>query len=119
MWYIIIYESKQKVRLLNMPIPKYDLPRYKLTENDRMDNVTRQLYKLGYNVEDAKTAIWVIEKFHIDKSQFDFPYGSFEEAKKHVLAGEFDYSGESFSSSEEEIEALHKEVKEGKLWVTY
>lgn len=102
-----------------MPIPKYDLPEYELTENDRMDNVIRQLYKLGYDVEDAKTAIWVIEKFHIDKSKFDFPYGSFEEFKKHVLAGEFDYDEESFSSSEEEIEALHKAVKEGKLWITY
>lgn len=48
MWYIIIYENKQKVRLLNMPIPKYDLPRYKLTENDRMDNVICQLHKMGY-----------------------------------------------------------------------
>ncbi len=102
-----------------MPIPKYDLPEYELTENDRMSNVMRQLYKIGYDVEDAKTAIWVIEKLHIDKSQFDFPYGSFENAKKHVLAGEFDYKEESFSSSQEEIDALHKEVEEGKLWVTY
>ena len=102
-----------------MPAPRLNMPKYKLTENDRMDNVMRQLYKLGYDVEDAKTAIWVIEKLHIDKSQFDFPYGSFEEAKKHVLAGEFDYDEESFSSSEEEIEALHKEVEEGKLWITY
>ena len=35
------------------------------------------------------------------------------------MAGEFDYDEESFSSSEEEIEALHKAVKEGKLWITY
>ena len=79
-----------------MPAPRLNIPEYELTENDRMSNVMRQLYKIGYDVEDAKTAIWVIEKFHIDKSQFDFPYGSFEEAKKHVLAGEFDYSEESF-----------------------
>lgn len=102
-----------------MPIPKYDLPRYKLTESDRMSNVMRQLYKIGYDVDDAKTAIWVIEKLHIDKAQFDFPYGSFEEAKKHVLAGEFDYHKKSFSSGKKEIEALHKAVAEGKLWITY
>ncbi len=119
MWYIIIYENKQKVRLLNMPAPRLNIPEYELTENDRMSNVMRQLYKIGYDVEDAKTAIWVIEKFHIDKSQFDFPYDSFEEAKKHVLAGEFDYRKKSFSSGKEKIEALHKAVKEGKLWVTY
>lgn len=102
-----------------MPIPKYDLPRYKLTENDRMDIVMRQLCKMGYKVNNAKRAIRIIEKFHIDKSQFDFPYGSFEEAKKHVLAGEFKYRKKSFSSSKEEIETLHKAVAEGKLWITY
>ena len=79
-----------------MPAPRLNIPEYELTENDRMSNVMRQLYKIGYDVEDA-----------------------FEEAKKHVLAGEFDYDEESFSSSEEEIEALHKAVKEGKLWITY
>lgn len=102
-----------------MPIPKYDLPRYKLTESDRMDIVIRQLCKMGYKVNNAKRAIRIIEKFHIDKSQFDFPYGSFEEAKKHVLAGEFKYRKKSFSSSKKEIEALHKAVAEGKLWITY
>lgn len=102
-----------------MPIPKYDLPEYELTENDRMSNVMRQLYKIGYDVENAKTAIWVIEKLHIDKSQFDFPYGSFDEAKKHALAGEFDYDTDTFVSSHEEIDELDKAVKEGKLWITY
>ena len=34
MWYIIIYENKQKVRLLNMPIPKYNLPEYKPDETE-------------------------------------------------------------------------------------
>lgn len=102
-----------------MPAPRLNMPKYKLTENDRMDNVMRQLYKIGYDVEDAKTAIWVIEKFHIDKSQFDFPYHSFEEFKKHVLAGEFDYDTDTFASSQKEIDELHKAVAEGKLWITY
>lgn len=111
--------NKQKAGLLNMPIPRLNMPKYKLTENDRMDIVMRQLCKMGYKVNNAKRAIRIIEKFHIDKSQFDFPYGSFEEAKKHVLAGEFKYRKKSFSSSKEEIEALHKAVAEGKLWITY
>lgn len=102
-----------------MPAPRLNMPKYKLTENDRMDNVMRQLYKIGYDVEDAKTAIWIIEKLHIDKSQFDFPYGSFEEAKKHVLAGKFDYDTDTFASSQEEIDELHKAVAEGRLWITY
>lgn len=102
-----------------MPIPRLNMPKYKLTESDRMDIVIRQLCKMGYKVNNAKRAIRIIEKFHIDKSQFDFPYGSFEEAKKHVLAGEFKYRKKSFSSSKKEIEALHKAVAEGKLWITY
>lgn len=102
-----------------MPVPRLNMPKYKITENDRMSNVMRQLREMGYVVNDGKSVIRIIEIFHIDKSQFDFPYGSFEEAKKHVLAGEFDYSEQSFSSSDEQIEALHKAVEEGKLWVTY
>lgn len=72
-----------------------------------------------YDVEDAKVAIKIIEENNLDKSQFDFPYGSFEEFKKHVLAGEFDYDEKSFYSSKEEIEALDNAVKEGELWITY
>ena len=74
---------------------------------------------MGYSVNTERDAVQIIDNFNLDKSQFDFPYHSFEEFKKHVLAGEFDYSEESFSSSEEEIEALHKAVAEGKLWITY
>lgn len=120
MWYIIIYENKQKVRLLNMPIPKYDLPEYKPDETElKADIIVRKLSKMGYSVNTERDAVHIIDSFNLDKSQFDFPYHSFEEFKKHVLAGEFDYDEESFSSSEEEIEALHKAVKEGKLWITY
>lgn len=114
-----IYESKQKAGLLNMPIPRLNMPKHKLTEDGKMLNVISKLCLMGYEVCEAKNAIRIIEMFDLDKSQFDFPYGSFDEAKKHALAGEFDYDEESFSSSEEEIETLHKEVEEGKLWVTY
>ena len=102
-----------------MPAPRLNIPKHKLTEDGKMLNVISKLCLMGYEVCEAKNAIRIIEMFDLDKSQFDFPYGSFEEAKKHVLAGEFDYSEESFSSSEEEIEALHKAVKEGKLLITY
>lgn len=122
MWYIIIYESKynkQKVRLLNMPIPKYDLPEYKSDENElKADIIVRKLSKMGYSVDTERDAVQIIDNFNLDKSQFDFPYHSFEEFKKHVLAGEFDYDEKSFFSSKEECEELDKAVKEGRLWVT-
>lgn len=119
MWYIIIYESEQKARLLNMPIPRLNMPKHKLTEDGKMLNVISKLCLMGYEVCEAKNAIRIIEMFDLDKSQFDFPYGSFDEAKKHALAGEFDYDTDTFASSQEEIDALHKSIKEGKLWIRY
>lgn len=123
MWYIIIYESKynkQKAGLLNMPIPKYDLPEYKSDENElKADIIVRKLSKMGYSVDTERDAVQIIDNFNLDKSQFDFPYHSFEEFKKHVLAGEFDYDEKSFFSSKEECEELDKAVKEGRLWVTH
>ena len=102
-----------------MPIPRLNMPKHKLTEDGKMLNVISKLCLMGYDVCEAKNAIQIIEMFELDKSQFDFPYGSFDEAKKHVLAGEFDYDEESFFSSKEECEALDKAVAEGKLWITY
>ena len=102
-----------------MPIPRLNIPKHKLTERGKMSNVVIKLNKLGYDVCDAKSVIQIIEKDNLDKSQFDFPYGSFNEAKKHILAGEFDFDIDSFASSQEEIDELHKAVEEGKLWITY
>lgn len=116
---VSIYDNKQKARLLNMPIPRLNMPKHKLTEDGKMLNVISKLCLMGYEVCEAKNAIRIIEMFDLDKSQFDFPYGSFDEAKKHALAGEFDYDTDTFASSQEEIDALHKSIKEGKLWITY
>ena len=103
-----------------MPIPKYNLPEYKPDETElKADIIVRKLSKMGYSINTERDAVQIIDNFNLDKSQFDFPYHSFEEFKKYVLAGEFDYDEESFSSSEEEIEALHKEVEEGRLWIIY
>ncbi len=102
-----------------MPVPKANIPRYKITKVDKMCNVERKLRVLGYDVDDPRTAIKIIEDDNLDKSQFNFPYESFEETKAHVLVGEFDFDIDLFASSQEEIEALDKAVKEGKLWITY
>ena len=101
-----------------MPIPRLNMPRYKLTENDRMDNVICQLHKMGYKVNSAKRAIRIIEKFHIDKSQFDFPFGSYDKFKKRVLAGELEMKPLNMMTQEEQ-EQLDKAVREGELWITY
>ena len=90
-----------------MPIPKYDLPEYEPDENElKVDVIMQKLSDMGYSVATERDAVQVIDSFVLDKSQFDFPYGSFEGFKKHVLAGEFDYDEESFFSSKEECEEL-------------
>lgn len=63
--------------------------------------------------------IAVIDMFHLDKSQFNFPYGSFEEAKKHTLSGEFDFDENAMMMTDAEREQLKKDVEEGRIWMTY
>ena len=92
-----------------MPIPKYDLPEYKSDENElKADIIVRKLSKMGYSVNTERDAVQIIDNFNLDKSQFDFPYHSFEEFKKHVLAGKFDYDTDTFASSQEEIDELYR-----------
>lgn len=101
-----------------MPVPKANIPEYKKTERSKMTDIVTYLYKIGYNVDDARTAIKIIEDDNLDKSQFDFPYGSFEETKSHAFAGEFDFD-ESVMMTDAEREQFEKDIKEGKLWITY
>ena len=102
-----------------MPIPRLKMSEYKLTKRDKMTNVVIKLRVMGYDIEDPRIAIKIIEDDNLDKSQFDFPYDSFEETKAHVLAGEFDFDESSMIITDERREELRKAVEEGKLWVTY
>ena len=99
-----------------MPVPKLNVPKHKLTERGKMSNVVIKLNKLGYDVDDARAAIKIIEDDNLDKSQFDFPYGSFEEAKPHVLAGEFDFDEKKFYISVERRKQVEQEMREGRGW---
>lgn len=101
------------IPMSNINIPDIEIPEVKIKSN----YIIRMLF--DYDVEDARDAIRIIEEQGVDKFQFDYPYGSFEEYKKHVLAGEFDLDIKSVLTSPEEQKELDKAVKEGKLWVTY
>lgn len=74
---------------------------------------------MGYNIDDARSVINVIEDFKLDKTKFEYPYNSYENFKQHVYAGEFDVDIDSLLMSEEHCKELDKAVKEGRLWVTY
>ena len=106
-----------------MPVPKFNLPKIKKSEErkkwEKVDIIIRVLTGMGYDVIDVKDAVDIIERNHLDKSKFDYPYGSFETFKQHVLAGEYEYDRKSAYVSKEIHEARIQAVKEGKLWVTY
>lgn len=109
-----------KGRDIIMPIPKLKSPMYTPSEKDlRIHQIVYSLRDMGYNADDARSAIRVIEEYELDKSQFQYPYDSFDEFKKHTLEGEFDIDIQSDLMTKQEQKALDDAVREGKLWVTY
>lgn len=103
-----------------MPVPRYNIPRYKLSETKVKSNyIIRMLCKAGYDVGNARDAVKLIDEQGVDKFQFDYPYGSFEEYKKHVLVGEFDVDIEFMMMTDAERIAWNRDVKSGKIRVIH
>ena len=101
-----------------MPVPRYNIQRHKPSEVKVKSNyIVRMLFKAGYDIDDERDAVKLIEEKGVDKFDFDYPYGSFAEYKKHVLAVDFDI--EIKLATKGDHEKLQQAVKEGKLWVTY
>lgn len=74
-----------------MPVPRLVVPEHKVNENcNRMCRIIDDLCDIGYDICTAKEAIQIIESEKLDKSQFNFPYNSFDEFKEHVLSGELE-----------------------------
>ena len=102
-----------------MPVPRFDLPKYRSSERDlKRDIVFRKLYDMHYNVLNERHAIHIIENNDIDKTQFDWPYGSFEAFKQHVLAGDFNRKITT-EITKEQHDQLTKDVEEGRSQITY
>lgn len=102
-----------------MPVPRLIVPEHKVNENcNKMGRIISYLCDIGYDICTAKEAIQVIETKKLDKSQFDFPFGSYDEFKKKVLAGELEMKSLNMMTQEEQ-EQLDKAVREGELWIMY
>lgn len=102
-----------------MPVPRLVVPEHKVDENrNKMGRIISDLCDIGYDICTAKEAIQVIETKKLDKSQFDFPYNSFDEFKEHVLSGELEMKSLNMMTKEEQ-EQLDRDVREGRLWITY
>lgn len=103
-----------------MPVPRISVPRHKPSEKwSKVNRIVCTLTRQGYVCDDARDAIKIIESNHLDKSQFEYPFGSYDVFKTHVLSGDYDFDEESVLMTDEEHEQLQKEVAEGRLWVTY
>lgn len=102
-----------------MKIPKLKLQKFPITEKRKSNNIIYKLTNMGYEVDNAKEALAIFEKHDIDKSQFDFPYGSFESYKQHVLADDLEPDLTSHIITKEQHEQNIKDVQEGKLWEMY
>lgn len=103
-----------------MPVPRMPAPQRKSSEKRiKMHRIISALCDMGYDVCDAKEAICIIETEKLE-SQFDYPYGSFDEFKKHVLTGEFDMKSiDDMIMSKERREQLQKDVANGRLHIAY
>ena len=100
-------------------MPK-NISKYHISDDEKKANVIiYQLSRMGYEACSERDTIKIIEKHGIDTFDFDYPYGSFEEYKKHVLAGKFDVDIKSHILTDDQRKELDKAVKEGKLRVTY
>ena len=103
-----------------MPVPKLNMPKIPKTSEEKIkrDIIFRKLYDMHYNVLNERNAIRIIEEYNIDKTQFDWPYGSFEAFKQHVLAGDFDRKITT-EITKEQHDQFKKDVEEGRSWVMY
>ena len=100
-------------------IPELPPIKIPMTEKRKSSKITRKLRNMGYDVNDPNEALTVFETCDIDKIQFDFPYGSFDAYKQHVLLHDLDLDLTSNIMTSEESEKIDKAVKEGKLWRTH
>lgn len=104
-----------------MPVPRLNIQKCKPSKDiSKMCRIIEILSGMGYDVDNVHDAIYTIESKHIDKSKFDYPYGSFEEFKRHAMAGDLEMKSiESIEMSKETANKLDKDVREGRAWITY
>lgn len=102
-----------------MPVPRIDVPVYTVSEDEnKLDVLEIALQKQGYSdCENPRDMIKIIDLFGLDTSQFDFPYGSYEAFKTHVLSGEYDDMFDIDFTSKEKFEAMKRDIEEGRACI--
>ncbi len=99
-----------------MPVPKMNVALYKISDNEKLlDSLEIALHHCGFlDCENPRVMVKIIEENNLDKSQFDFPYGSFEEFKKHVLNGEYDDDFVINFMTKDDVNDMIKSIEDGR-----
>lgn len=105
-----------------MPVPRTPEPPHKADSNDiKLRRIENALDDMGYDCNGVRSIIEIIENCDLDKSQFDFPFGSYDTFKVHVLIGYYDdlENPVLHHMTDDEYAELQKAIRGGKIWVTY
>ena len=98
-----------------MSIPKLDIYKHKLSEDRvKLNSLIYALCSMNYDVYDARSCLKTIEKYHLNKLQFTYPYGSFDEFKKHTLSGGFDVDIQIHYTTEQERKTFEEAMENGR-----
>ena len=93
--------------------PSIKIHEYRISEEEkRLNSIIYSLNSMDYDATGARAVVKIIEEQGVDKFNFKYPYDSFEEFKKHTLAGEFDVDIASVLVTPEEDEEFRKAVEE-------
>ena len=102
-----------------MPVPRINRQLYKISENDKkLDMLEVCLHKMGYVCDEPRDMLKIIDVCKLDKSQFDFPYGSYEMFKLHVLKGDYDDDFTLKLMTSEELKDLDDAIAKGRACMT-
>lgn len=107
-----------------MPVPKFNLSNNHKTaitsdiERKAEKIMSFLIYDMDRDVANEREAVRLIEYMGVEKFNFDYPYGSFEAFKRHVLAGEFDKDFSDIQMTDEDRKMIAKAEREGKMWHT-
>lgn len=88
-------------------------------ERLQLNNIFWLLNKTGYDCEDERDIVKIIEENNLDVSQFEFPGESFEKFKQDVLDGKYDSKEYPDKMTDEEVEQMEKDIASGKSYVIY
>lgn len=97
-----------------MPIRSLNMPKYHAPTNEVLVGViVRKLYGQGYPCCDARDVVMLIEKHHMDVSQFEFPDDNYELFKENFLLGKYGIASREISDAKRK--SMQEKIQKGYL----